>query len=346
MPLLDTIARLSSINLLLSNERREGHTEANLRQTHLNPWLQERILRFENQEGMGAVFNRQAALLLIHFARHYCNDQIELKNPRHLDQNLGLFFLIINDFLTFIEDLKFRDNDRDYNLKLMAPHITRQHLFHHSAQERYTVPQSWLIFEGLKHQADKSKFLDISGTLQISRGFSIEDYFAVLTVLYCYWGRQTFADWDHKFVTINPKTVFSQVSVPAEKYIRILDSLSVNVRPTKGHPSLKSADDWRKEIYEYFELRLKPLIKIGEVYICSDIEFVKSAFWDGPYHMVLTDHPQTPLAKKMTEFLGVSRRHYRAFYSRSRKRRIQNKVRRNHEQKEQPSRRRCYPNQR
>ncbi len=304
MPILETVARLSSINLLLSNERREGHTEARLRATHLNPGLQARILRFEQQEGVGAVFNRQAALLLIHFARHYCNDSIPLKNPQHLDLNLGLFFLIANDFISFIEDLSFRDDDRDYNLRLMAPHITRQYLFHHSAQERYSIPQSWLVFDGLKHQAKPHNFIDLSATLEKSRGFSIDEYFAILTILYCYWGRQTFEEWDHNYVVINPETIFSTAKVSQEKYLKVLDSLSVEVRPTRSHPSLKSAQDWKKEIYEQFELRLKPLIKINGRYICSDIEFVKSAFWDGPYHMMLTDHPQTPLAKKMMDFLG------------------------------------------
>jgi hypothetical protein len=304
MPLLDTISRLSSINLLLSNERRDNRSEAKLRASHLNPALQDRVLRFEQQEGLGAVFNRQATLLLIHFARHYASDTVVLKNPTHLDLNLGLFFLIANDFLTFIEDLNFRDEDREYNLKLMAPHITRQYLFHHSAQERYSIPQSWLVFEGLKHQAKAHNFIDISGTLEQSRGFSIEEYYSVLTLLYCYWGRQTFEKWDHNFVVINPKTIFSTIKVPPEKYLRILDSLSVEVRPKQGHPSLKSSVDWRKEIYEQFELRLRPLIKINDVYICSDLEFVKAAFWDGPYHMILTDHPRTPIAKKMMDFLG------------------------------------------
>lgn len=304
LPLLDTVARISSINLLLSNERREGHTEARLRATHLNTALQARIMRFEQQEGVGAIFNRQAALLLIHFARHYCSETAFLKNPQHLDLNLGLFFLIGNDFLNFIEDMQFLDDDRDYNLRLAAPNVTRQYLFHHSAQERYSIPQSWLIFEGLKHQSKPHNFIDVSATIEASRGFTIEEYYSILTILYCYWGRQTFEKWDHKFVVINPKTIFSTIAVSPDKYLKVLDSLSVDARPKNSHPALKSAPDWRKEIYEHFELRLKPLIKIQDVYLCSDLEFVKSAFWDGPYHMVLTDHPQTPLAKKMMNFLG------------------------------------------
>ena len=304
MPLLDTLARISSINLLLSTERREAPTESRLRAVHLNPALQQRILRFESQEGPGAVFNRQAALILIHFARQYADDTIALSNTRHLDLNLGLFFLIANDFLSQIEDLKFVDGDHDQNLKIMASHITRQYLFHHSAQERYAVPQSWLIFEGLKGQAKPHNFLDISAEIEKSRGYTVDEYFSILTILYSYWGRQTFDEWDSKYVVINPESIFSGISISPDKYLKVLDSLSVEVRPRKGHPALSNIADWKKEIYEQFELRLKPLIKINGRYICSDIEFVKSAFWDGPYHTILTDHPQTPLAKKMMNFLG------------------------------------------
>jgi hypothetical protein len=304
MPLLETILRVSSINLLISNDKRIDKTESRLREVHLNPNLQNRILRFEQQEGVGVVFNRQAALLLIHLSRHYCSANTPPNSLKHLDLNLGLLFLLANDFLTFIEDLKFKDNDLDHNLRLMAPHITRQYLFNHSYQERYLVPQSWLIFEGLKDKAKAHNFIDLSAILKETRGFTLDEYFTVLTILYCYWGRLTFEKWEHKYIIIDPEVVFEKIKIPKEKYLKILDSLSVKVCPTAKHPDLKNILDWKKEIYEYFELRLKPLIKIDNRYVCSDIEFVKSAFWNGPYHMILTDYPQTPIAKKMMNFLG------------------------------------------
>lgn len=304
MSQLDIIARVSSINLLLSNDRREATTEANLRSVHLNPALQSRTVKFESLEGTGAIFNRQAALLLIHFARYYADQGVKTLNTQHLDQNVGLFFLIVNDFLTYIDDMNFVEGDREHNLRMVAPHITRQYLFHHSAQERYSIPQSWLVFEGLKNQVRPENIFDISAEIEKSRSYNLEEYFSILTILYCYWSRQTFEKWDSSYVVINPKTVFSQIAISSDKYLKILDSLSVNVCPSSSHPSLSNPGDWRREIYEQFELRLKPLIKINDVYICSDIEFVKAAFWNGPYHTILTDYPKSKTAKKMMDHLG------------------------------------------
>lgn len=309
MPLFDTLARLSSLNLVLSNERRTEDLEPHLRKIHLNTNLQTKVLWFESIEGRGLVFNRQACLLLIHLARHYCRPEATLDRWK-IDLNLGWFFLLANDFISFIDDLEFEDGKRDENLQKFAPHLTRQVLFNFSPQERYSLPRSWLIFQALKEQVPEKNRQDVSSLINAKRNFDLDEYYLILSTIYSYWSRQNFREWNPSFIVINPKTVFTQIKSDPTKYLAILDSMSVEAKPKANLPDFKDREGWRKEIYEHFEIRLKPLIKINDVYLCADLEFIRCAFWDGPYHLILTDYAQSSTAKAVLNYLGDSTEKY------------------------------------
>ena len=309
MPLFDTLARLSSLNLVMSNERRVEDIEPYLRKVHLNISLQTKVLWFESNDGRGIIFNRQACLLLMQLARHFCDPNLKLE-PKKIDLNLGWFFLIANDFLSFVDDLEFEDGKRDENLKRAAPHLTRQVLFNFSPQERYALPRSWLIFQGLKDQIPENNRQDVSALIRAKRPFDLDEYYLILSTIYAYWSRQSFKEWDASFIVINPTTVFSKIKSSPEKYLSILDSMSVDVKPTQKLPDFKDRKGWRKEIYEQFEIRLRPLIKINDVYICADLEFIRCAFWDGPYHLILTHYPNSTTAAAVLNYLGDATEKY------------------------------------
>jgi hypothetical protein len=237
----------------------------------------------------GIIFTEQGVLVLLQLSRAYCRKIDHSAQIGEYRQNLGKAILLINDLLANIDSIgqnQLEGELRANYINRITPFLIRQYLFVDSDEVRYALPRSKIIFELFKDRMGH-KF-DISSVVKQSYGFDLNVFFETSMFLWIYWGGLTSKEFDKNYVAMNPDTVFSKMIEEGKDYQSALKAFSQDaiMDPTLI-PNRNDMDAWRCFVYQMYDLRRKPLLRLGENLYCGSMKFLGDLWWHAPYYLVI-----------------------------------------------------------
>jgi hypothetical protein len=183
----------------------------------------------------------------------------------------------------------------------------REILFNHEPQLRYTLARSYLIYEHLKPSLTQDPdFIDINLEFKNAFNFELSDFFDAIFCVYSYWGQQSIDKWDPSYTVINPTVVFPQNK--GEQLLRVLKELSADLFCDLQMPQTDA--EWRQFVYEFFDLKRRPLLLHEGVYYCSILRFVQELYWNGPYYLLIDSISDQAKKKRLFRYLGKAQEIY------------------------------------
>lgn len=286
LPVRPTQVLLSQIRCLIANEKSD-YFEERMRQHHFNPQALQALEQFSATRNVKIRLFTDMPILLVQevFRQHHDPALPEVSLDQVIQPVIEAIF-IANDICNVMTVAPQIDPSTPDNYATFA---LREILFSHSDQFRYMVGRSYLVYEGLKERCRTEypdDFFDVEQFFQARLGISLRVYFHSIFAIFSIWCRQEFDSIDPQYNIIQPNqwiddvTARGQINPVVARFTQPW-AAPQTITATSSHADIRSF------VYEFFDLRARPLLEIPEGNLCGNLNFIMRKYWDGPYYDVI-----------------------------------------------------------
>jgi len=303
LPLDPTRVILSNIQTILSNENGR-ELELKMRRVHFSPQACEAIEQFSKAHNVTVhIFTEMAILLVQEVFRQHHDLTLTTESYDPFLPILSEAILVANDICN--EITKSPENAVDP--ESYSTFALREMLFNYSDQFRYTIGRSYAIYEALKERCRSeypNDFFDVSQAFQDCHGISLRVYFHCIFAIYGIWGSRSFDKIDPNYNIINPTSWIEDETVRpiVNEVIQRCSQPWIPNRTTIT--ATTSLEKIRSFLYELFPLRQRPLLEVGQNYICGNLNFILRKYWDGPYYEIIDSSLSDDQKERFFRYLG------------------------------------------
>ncbi len=311
IPIAQAILELSSIGIILANTKHRAELDKKLTRDLLDVYQYQRFVNFSKKLSCEYVlFTEKAVTILMQMSRVHCSKDNVYRGKGSYRHQIGRAILLINDLIAEINNYGELDPDlpRIDAINKITPSIIRDAIFRDSDQVRYAIPRASLIFDKFKATV-KNKF-DFDVIISSMCGFDFKTYFEASYVINGYWDMQTYDEWSSEHVVIDPENVFLNMGASKDRYRKALNYFTQDaIADAPVLPGDNDINGWRCFVYEMYDLRRRPLLKIDGKICCGSKKFLEALWWHAPYYLVM-DNSVNKEKDAFFKFLGDSMEEY------------------------------------